>query len=238
MNIKTLEDLGLSNVEAKVYLALLDLGRVVANKVSEHSGIHRRTVYDALETLIQKGLVNFTIESNKKYYQAENPKRFLDLLENKKEEFNLLLPELLLKFQSSKIKQEINIYRGHKGLKNIFDDILKAKKEAYLFGSGGKFKESFGEIYRDQWFLKAKKNKIKIHAIFSEEAKTHAKNSSEIDSKFIKEKYAPLSSTVIYGNKTAIIIYSEQPMAILITSEEIASSYMQYFETLWKIAKK
>ena len=68
MDIKALENLGLSNVEAKVYLALLEVGSVVANKIAEQSGIHRRTVYDALETLIEKGLVSFVIEANKKYY--------------------------------------------------------------------------------------------------------------------------------------------------------------------------
>ena len=67
MDIKVFEALGLSNIEAKVYLSLLELGNAVANKVAEKSGIHRRTVYDALETLIEKGLVSFVIEANKKY---------------------------------------------------------------------------------------------------------------------------------------------------------------------------
>ena len=58
------EQLGLTKSESKIYLTLLDYGSMLAGKVAEKAGIHRRNVYDALHRLIEKGLVSY-------YHQAE-----------------------------------------------------------------------------------------------------------------------------------------------------------------------
>jgi hypothetical protein len=43
----------------------------------------------------------------------------------------------------------------------------------------------------------------------------------------------------IYGDKVAIIHWSkERPFAILINEKDIAQGYRNYFELLWKGAKK
>ena len=55
--------LGLTNTEAKIYVTLIDLGRAQAGIISRKSGIHRRSVYDALERLIEKGLVSYIKEN-------------------------------------------------------------------------------------------------------------------------------------------------------------------------------
>ena len=145
---------------------------------------------------------------------------------------------LFKKRKTSEIQQEISIFRGKKGLKNIFDDMIKEKNEIFLFGSGGKFKEIFGEIYSEQWLLRIKQNKITIKAIFSEKSRNLLEKMDFLKMKFISETYALPSSTTIYGNKLAIIIYSEQPIAIVIKSKEVSEFYLHYFNALWKIAKK
>jgi hypothetical protein len=44
------------------------------------------------------------------------------------------------------------------------------------------------------------------------------------------------TTTIIYGNNIAIIIWREQPQSILIKSEELAKSYKNYFEFLWELS--
>jgi len=46
------------------------------------------------------------------------------------------------------------------------------------------------------------------------------------------------SSTVIYGNKTAIIVWSHPFLTILVENKEVSDSYRSYFNLLWNIAKK
>ncbi len=236
MDTKFLEDLGLSNTEAKVYLALLELGSVTANKIAEKSGIHRRTVYDVLEILIEKGIVSFFIEANKKYYQTENPSRFLELIEERKKEFQNILPVLLKKRESSNNISEISVYRGKKGLINIYEMMLKSKI-IYSFGSSGKFKETLGEIYHDRWIERLRNNRCCFRSIQSISIKEKEKYPKEVVIRYLDEKFISPSSTTIWGDYVFIQIFSEQPSGVLIKSKEVAESYLRYFELLWKQAK-
>ena len=54
-----LKELGLTHLEIKLYKFLLLDGPNHAGLISRKTGVHRRNVYDALERLIQKGLVSY-----------------------------------------------------------------------------------------------------------------------------------------------------------------------------------
>jgi len=52
-----------------------------------------------------------------------------------------------------------------------------------------------------------------------------------------KDYFSPIS-TVIYGNKVALIIWSEPYYAFLIENKEVADSFKSYFNLLWNGAKR
>lgn len=81
---KTLNEFGLPKNEVKVYIALLKLGLTSAGQITKVSGVHRRNVYDALERLINKGLVSYVTKEKIKYFEAVNPYFLLNLLEKEK----------------------------------------------------------------------------------------------------------------------------------------------------------
>src|SRR3989344_5601969 len=101
MNETFLEDAGLTKTEAKIYLALLELGPSLAGEITKKSGIHRRSVYDAIERLIEKGLVSYMKTNNRKYFEAVKPDRLLDILREKEENIKSIIPELELKYKFS-----------------------------------------------------------------------------------------------------------------------------------------
>ena len=55
--------------------------------------------------------------------------------------------------------------------------------------------------------------------------------------KILSPKFYSPTQIFIYGNKSAVAIWSEEPIAILISSEEITEGFRRYFQFLWKIAK-
>jgi hypothetical protein len=55
--------------------------------------------------------------------------------------------------------------------------------------------------------------------------------------RYIKDEFSSPTTTFIYDDKTAIIVWSETPIATLISSKDVADSYRKYFEMLWKTAK-
>lgn len=55
MESKDLEKIGFGKNEAQVYLALVELGQSSVNEIAIKSGIYRRTIYDSLKNLMEKG---------------------------------------------------------------------------------------------------------------------------------------------------------------------------------------
>ena len=65
MNLEILKRAGLSDGEIKVYEAILSIGTAPINKIHEKTGIERRNIYDIVNKLIKKGLINYTDENKK-----------------------------------------------------------------------------------------------------------------------------------------------------------------------------
>ncbi len=246
MNEKiALEQAGLSGNEAKIYLSLLELGSAMAGEITKKSGVNRTNVYDALERLIGKGLVSYVIQSNRKYFEATLPDRIIKYLDEKENELkrkkkliHSILPELELKRKLSKEPQEATIYKGKKGIKSIAEDVLKTKKELLTFGAEGKFVDVFTH-YAQQWHIRRKKLNIPVKIIYNERIR-HKKSKAKfpiLKMRFNAHLYDTPATTWVYGNKVAIVVWSDQPIATLIRSKEVADSYKQFFDILWKDSK-
>ncbi len=80
--ISALELLGLSNYEAKVYLALLRLGEATAQEISKESGIPYSRIHGVLNSLADKGLIEVILLRPKKY-RLINPQLALNILADK-----------------------------------------------------------------------------------------------------------------------------------------------------------
>ena len=83
MNTKSLQEAGLSNTEAKVYLSMLELGPALAGEITKKSAVNRTNVYDALERLIEKGLVTYVLSANRRVFEPVNPERLQEILKEK-----------------------------------------------------------------------------------------------------------------------------------------------------------
>ena len=96
MDLAKLQELGLTRNEALTFTALLETGETKTGALVKKTALHRVLIYDALESLIKKGLASYVIKENIKYFQAANPERLLDFIQEKEETAKALLPELSL----------------------------------------------------------------------------------------------------------------------------------------------
>lgn len=237
MELERLQDLGLNLNEARVYLTLLSIGQGQAGKISKEAQINRTTTYDSLERLAERGLVTFVIEANKKVFRPIAPDRLLSQIKEKERIAKNILPELNELFNKSKSDDESNIFRGRKGINSILQDILNYK-EYVAFGSSGRFLDLMKHDF--EMFQKQKKEKkIRARAIVSLNAKKKKQVTMAYTTfRYIKNEFASPTTTFIYGNKVAIMIWSETPIATLISSTQVAKSYKAYFELLWGVATR
>ena len=128
MNTKLLQNLGLTEREAEIYLILLDLGSTTTGQVIKKSGLHKATVYSILQRLIDQGLVSYVIKDGIRYFEAADPDTFLNVLREREENLLEILPELKKKKELAKQKQEAYVLEGLKGVKAARDRSLKLNK--------------------------------------------------------------------------------------------------------------
>jgi len=233
--MQELKQAGLTDNESKVYLALIDLGPSLAGQIARKTGMHRRTVYDTIEMLIQKGLIGYIQKNNRKLFQASNPNRILEIIQEKQNILSPFVEGLQQKYHSTIEKEEANFYKGKEGLKTIFEGQLEAK-EILILGASPKAYEILQFYFK--WYDKARKQKKINTRIIAADKNLKKSKIPLAEIKYLPEKYASPVSVNIYDDKTAIILWAKEPVAILIKNKEIADAYKAYFELMWRIAKK
>jgi sugar-specific transcriptional regulator TrmB len=227
--------IGLTKTEAKIYLILLDITKSQAGVLSRKTGIHRRSIYDALDRLIKKGLVSYIMENDKRFYMAVDPKRVQEIIDAQKAEVDDIMPLLLSKFQEHKGKQETLFYRGKEGVKTIFEDQIRDGHDVYIIGASHHAKELL-KYYIPHYTNKRVKKKVKLHALYA--GKKHKFEVPLSSVRYLPDSFASLVSTNIWGDKAAIILWlPHDPVAILINQPDIAKTFKKYFDTLWSIAE-
>src|SRR3989344_433607 len=240
MDTQILEDIGLTNAEIKVYLTLLELGTATAGPILEKSGLQNSVVHMTLNKLIERGFVTFVKEGKRNHYQAANPMHIIDFINEKKERFQEILPELLLKQKQAKEKPEIITFRGINGIKELLMELLDAGgKEHHTFGSTAK-SLMLGDAWWVSYHKKRSQRGIKAKLLFNESLaywKAEVKYpKSEV--KYTKAGFEPLTETIIRNNKIGIIIWTKKPIGILIQNQAAAKSYDSFFNMMWTATKK
>jgi len=91
---EVLVKIGLNEKEAKVYLALLELGPATAYRIAPKAGIKRSIAYVVLENLQTKGLVSVVPQGERRLFVADDPGKLLGEMEQRKELYKRFLPNL------------------------------------------------------------------------------------------------------------------------------------------------
>lgn len=232
---KTLEKIGLAQNEIKVYLTLTDQGSMKAGRISKLAHMDRSSAYNAIQMLLDKGFASYVLIGKVKWFQATGPQRILEYLKEQQDDVMAVLPELQERHKRKKIEGQVRLFKGIKGVKSVFLDIIRTGKPNYVFGSEGQFSEKMPEFAYQ--FDRMKKEKgIRTQLILR-------KGRKELDSKTSDHKYLPSLAespavTNIYGDKVAIIIWTDEPEGIIIENAAAAKAYKSYFDFMWKHGKE
>ena len=241
MDITILEDLGLTSAEIKVYLSLLELGSSTAGLVLDKSGLQNSVVHRALNSLIEKGLINYNLEGKRKNYQATDPENFHNFIDDKKKRFDQILPELREKQKRHINKEVATVYKGIRGIKEVYNLLINTKGKEYItFGGGKPCEDLMGKSWWLNLHLKRIANKLSSRQVFDYTVRDIGKeinNKSLSKVRFVSKEFAQFQETVIVGDKVAISVFTENPYSFLITDVLVAEGYRKQFEILWSKAK-
>ncbi len=229
-----LERIGLSQNEIKVYLILNSHGSMKAGKIAKLAHIDRSSVYNALKSLIEKGMASYVLIGEVKWFQAVGPKRFLEYLKEQEEDIKRIIPALQEIHKAKKVEGQVRLFKGIKGVKSVFMDIIRTGKDNYVFGSEGQFSQRMPDFAHKFKLLK-KQAGIRTRILLRKTAR-------ELDISLSDHRYVPNVAespavTNIYGDKIAIIIWTDEPEAVVIENAAAAKAYKSYFDFMWKHAK-
>lgn len=232
---KTLENLGFTQNEIKVYLTLNDHGSNKAGRIAKLAKIDRSSCYNAIKTLLEKGLSSYVLIGKIKWFQATGPKRLLDYVKEQEEDIKVILPMLDARHKASKIEGQVRLFKGIKGIKTIFLDIIATKHDNFVFGSEGQFSQKMPEFAKQ--FIRMKKEEGIKTKIIMRHGRTDADDYTVEYRLFPGDVESP-AVTNIYGDKIAIIIWTDEPEGIVIENKTAALAYKSYFDFMWANATK
>lgn len=233
---KTLERIGLSANEAGIYIALLKEGPSKAGALSKTAQINRTSTYDALKRLLEKGLVKYRIEANRKLFEAENPERLVDFLKELEEDARELLPKLKTILKEPKEKREVTLYYGYKGMRSVFQEILKEGKPNCVLDTEERPFSLRMPYYAPHFARGVEEKKITIRHLANPGVEVKPTKTTEV--RYFRTRRGGKVVVNICGNTVSILIWTEPPEAVVIKNPAVADAFRNYFEFLWKGAKK
>lgn len=237
-----LRNIGLSPNEAKVYQALLQTGEASVQTISLKSKVHRRNVYDSLSKLMEKGLASEVFVKGEKKFKAINPRRLLELIKEKEERINKVLPEMQSKYGAVEEEEEAYLYRGIEGFKNYLQDILKTKETVYFIGAKAFWLDPRLKHFLPRFQRERSRLGIKFMHLFDHEVKEQKPEILNVVGKpykFLPRKYSSPTAVDIFGPYVVTFVgvkpgqLYEEPIQFIMKSRRLADGYRKFFQFMW-----
>ena len=241
---ETLAELGLSNRQTDLYLALLKLGPSSIRDIAAAAGINRGTTYEELKTLRSLSLVTYHPQGKRRFFCAEPPEVLLRIAREKEAETRAavnrlehdILPDLISIIPSS-AQVSVSQYEGDEGVEYLLRDILatvgRLPEKHYRVYSSRHIRKY---LYRPfPGFTRARVSAgIQVNVIAIGEGGEDAPLSGRKWITTDSQTQAP-AYVAIYGSKCAMIslVNGDYPTVVILDSEGIASAMNISFDTLW-----
>ncbi len=244
MIIDELIELGLSKNEAKVYVALLELGSSMTGPLIKKSGMYRVIVYDTLEKLLKLGLVSYSLKRNRKLFEAGSPKQIIELIRNKEIVARSVVHALEQLQQEKPTEKGVFVYEGWKGIKaaqeNYFKDMKKKVGGEYLMVGASRELHKKLDVFFNYFHERRSALGIPAKLLFNENNRRFGNLKNEyhpVQVRFMPKGTVTPSWMSTYKDMVLIGVAEDAPLAIFVKNDAVAESYRQYFYFMWEQAK-
>lgn len=252
MEISGLKEIGLTTGELRIYKSLLELGETTRTTLSKKSGISPSKIYDVANRLLEKGIISSVKKNGVLHFSAANPERLKDFINSKEEEIkkekeivNSMMSDILLEYNKTKLKTDVEVFYGWEGMKTAFNDILLSLNkgdENLIFGASQGLNSKQADLFFSQYYKRQDNKGYKIKIIFNEELRKNKERTEH----FIKSKIHEIrflhndtfTELNLYKDVVQVIMLLENPMVIRIKNKEAADAFRKFFNTMWKMARR
>ena len=249
MSTQLLEQIGLNEEQAKVYLSLISSGTLPARKIALQSGVNRSLVYKILKQLIELGLViENLVPSSVSTFTALHPSHLHSFIKKKEEDLKLAdnalhetISILGAQFNLTNKKPSVRFYEGIKGIEMLYKDIIHTGKDIKLIRSP--FDKNTPEIealLRKQINDQVEKN-INVKMIGPvldvpsyEELLERDKKRLVTRCQIPKEKINIPAQITIYGEKVSMTSYKDHMITTIVEDKGVSETFNILFDLIWE----
>lgn len=246
-----LQDLGLTPTEATIYLAGYKRAGIDIQTLVKETGLKRPTIYHALETLVQKGLVAKSGTEKKRLFVMASPERLGGYLDTQMQQLaskKALLGELsgLLatkKTGSCGIRTEQ--YDGIQGIKTVLEEALYCKSRTWsIIAPARNILTDMDPEYQRYYLEQRSIRTIKTRTLWEQKSSPSKRGLSPTDLALRNPRYLPKalqgrfpSMVILFDDKIAFFGTKEAPSALLITSTELHALILAMFDGIWEVSE-
>jgi sugar-specific transcriptional regulator TrmB len=241
---ETFEELGLSPSEAKIYEVLLSDTEMGVSDISQKAKVHRRNVYDAMNRLLEKGLVFQIFQGGENLYRAVHPNKLLEVLKEKESKLNKILPELAQVYEAEPMAEAAFIYKGLEGYKNYMRDLARVAEDTYFLGAKGLWMTpGVANVLHTQFSAEIKRKNKKLMTIFDPRVPgelPEALKSVGGEWRVLPKGYETVGVVDIFGDHIATFTskgvgnFGEDGSIFVMINKQLADSYKKWFEFIWQ----
>ena len=247
--IEYLNQLDLSEAEAKLYLTLLKTGPASVRELAQTVDIKRTTAYFYIDQLVEKGLIMKLVRGSKKLVAANEPDNLKILVEEKLKKANEVqkkFPEVLkmitgtLPQESNTNDAEFKYYKGKNGVKKIYDDVLK-EQEIRSYVNIEEIAKVFPENFDAFNKVFQKNAKITMFEIVENSPQANkyinfSKNKPGYHQKLLpKDMSLAAQDILIYNQRVAIINLRGNIHGIILYNIDLYNNFKMLFDLTWKM---
>ncbi len=244
MNFRELVNLGLTEKEAKIYLANLELGKSSVQEIAKKAGVNRATTYVVIESLAKKGLTSSSHEGKKQFFYSENPEKLVLLFRSQEQEIKRkrtylekILPELKALDFSKQEKPTVRYFEGKEGLMAISEELYlhNNDKTVDMIYSFDLLKEIFSSEDLDSMSLRRQNKKIKVRSIINDDLNQKKNSSQRV---VLSSKEHPITCDIAFFSNRVRIVTQKKPFSgLVIENKEITKTLRVIFNLAWEQAK-
>ncbi len=237
---KVLEQMGLSEHEAAIYLSALSLGPSPILSLARSSGVKRTTVYSVLNSLQKKGLMFREVRGWKTLFAAERPEKLEAIIESKKNDLARALPDLSALYNLRGEEGTIRFYDGLEAVKSVYESLIQDVRphEDYLVVSDLEQWLKLDEAFFQDFIERRAKLPINIRMLVqpSDAARKHKKFEKAYNEsiRFLPEGTKLTTNLVIIPKRVVIHQLVPPVFAMTIENPSIVRMHREQFEIMWK----
>lgn len=232
-----LQEIGLDDKEARIYLAALELGETTIARIAQKSGIKRTSIYNILDDLQDKGLIIVAKSKGRNLYYAQDPRKLERRINQRSRTMREIMPELLSITNLIDRKPKVKFYEGQESLKEIYEDTLSYPGKEIKLWMPQNTTKAYGNFWNDYYVPQRLEKKIAVRAIIP--PSEFMRRFQAGDLKQLRRTRRSKTSFIeaelmLYGPDKLSIISFDEMIGLVIESRALFNTLAGLFETHWE----